>query len=81
MQGIVLLGVFLKSTPYQQSRGITEEQLWDGVTEALRHFFGPRRGEQVVQDNLRIVKRGFNEVIEVPKEIIEADPGLSGNRG
>ncbi len=81
MQGIVLLGVFLKSTPYQQSRGITDEQLWDGVTEALRHFFGPRRGEQVVQDNLRIVKRGFNEVIEVPKEIIEADPGLSGNRG
>ena len=81
MQGIVLLGVFLKSTPYQQSQGISDEQLWDGVTEALRHFFGPRRGEQVVLDNLRIVKRGFNEVIEVPREIIEADPALVGDQG
>ena len=76
MQGIVLLGVFLRSTPYQENLGITDDRLWEGVTEALRHYFGPRRGEQIVQDNLRIVKRGYSEVMEVPREVVEEDATL-----
>jgi pyruvate-ferredoxin/flavodoxin oxidoreductase len=76
MQGIVLLGVFLRTTPYQQTLNVSDERLWEGVTEALRHYFGPRRGEQVVQDNVRIVQRGYREVLEVPRELIEADESL-----
>ena len=76
MQGIVLLGVFLRSTPYQRDLGVTEERLWEGVTESLRHYFGRRRGEKIVQDNLRIVKRGYGEVLEVPWALIEADTSV-----
>ena len=38
-----------------------------GVEKSLRKYFG-KRGERVVQDNLTAVRRGFQEVIEVPRE-------------
>lgn len=41
-----------------------------GVEKSLRKYFG-KRGEQVVQDNLNAVKRGFNEVFEIKQEVAE----------
>jgi len=72
MQGIVLLGIFLKATPFLEQSGISEDELMQGVEKSLRKYFG-KRGEQVVQDNLNAVKRGFNEVFEVKQEETE-DP-------
>jgi pyruvate-ferredoxin/flavodoxin oxidoreductase len=69
MQGIVLLGVFLKVTPFQSQHAISEELLFKGVEKSLRKYFG-KRGEQVVQDNLNAVARGYREVIEVPQEVM-----------
>lgn len=71
MQGIVLLGAFLKLTPYATAAGMTDESVYAGVEAALRKYFG-KRGERVVQDNLNCVKRGYNELREVPREIIHA---------
>ncbi len=65
MQGIVLLGTFLKLTPYAEQANMTEEAVYAGVEKALRKYFG-KRGEQVVQDNLTCVKRGYKEMQEVP---------------
>jgi pyruvate-ferredoxin/flavodoxin oxidoreductase len=81
MQGIVLLGVFLRSTPYRENLGVTDDLLWEKVTVALRRFFGPRRGEQVVQDNFRVVKRGYMEVMEVPRFVIDRDSTLDEVNG
>ncbi len=67
MQGIVLLGIFLKATPFLERSGISEEQLMQEVEKSLRKYFG-KRGDQVVQDNLNAVKRGFSEVFEVKQE-------------
>ena len=69
MQGIVLLGIFLKATPFAADRGMDADQLMEGVEKVIRKYFG-KRGEQVVQDNLTCVKRGYNEIIEVPREIM-----------
>ncbi len=69
MQGIVLLGAFLKLTPYGAESGMTAEQIYAGVEKALRKYFG-KRGERVVQDNLTCVKRGYGELREVPREIM-----------
>src|SRR4029079_17230878 len=69
MQGIVLLGAFLKLTPYQSESHMTDEQVHAGVEKALRKYFG-KRGEQVVQDNMQCVKRGYSEVKEVPQSVI-----------
>ncbi len=72
MQGIVTLGAFLKLTPYAQESGVSDEEVLRGVEKALRKYFG-KRGEQVVQDNLTCVKRGFQELREIPAETIQGD--------
>src|SRR5205823_13214639 len=61
MQGIVLLGAFLKLTPYAEQSQMSEEHVYGGVENALRKYFG-KRGDQVVQDNLTCVKRGYQEL-------------------
>ncbi len=76
MQGIVLLGIFLRVTPFQRDLALSEEAVFRGAEKSLRKYFG-KRGERVVQDNLEAVRRGYHEVIEVPREAmlstVEAD--------
>ena len=72
MQGIVLLGAFLRLTPYAREAGMTDEQVYAGVEKALRKYFG-KRGDQVVQENLTCVKRGYSEMKEIPRSIIAAE--------
>jgi pyruvate-ferredoxin/flavodoxin oxidoreductase len=69
MQGIVLLGAFLKLTPYAKQSNMSDEQVYVGVEKALTKYFG-KRGGQVVQDNLTCVKRGFSDMREIPREVI-----------
>ena len=69
MQGIVLLGAFLKLTPYARDSGMSDERLYAGVEKALRKYFG-KRGEQIVQDNLTCVKRGYSELQQVPANLM-----------
>lgn len=64
MQGIVLLGVFLRLAPFVERRGLSDEALFAGVERSLRKFFG-KRGERIIQENLRAVRRGWAELIEV----------------
>jgi pyruvate-ferredoxin/flavodoxin oxidoreductase len=71
MQGIVLLGIFLRVTPFQRELGLSEEEVFRGVEKSLRKYFG-KRGERVVQDNLLAVGRGYHEVIELPREVMAA---------
>src|SRR5262249_34750041 len=61
MQGIVLLGAFLKLTPYTKQSDMSDEQVYAGVEKALRKYFG-KRGDRVVQDNLTCVKRGYSDM-------------------
>ncbi len=77
MQGIVLLGGFLKLTPFSKDSGMSDEEVYRGVEKALRKYFG-KRGEQVVQDNLTCVKRGFSEMQEITADIIYAGNGEVG---
>ncbi len=79
MQGIVLLGIFLRITPFQKDLGLTEEDLFRGAEKSLRKYFG-KRGERVVQDNLLAVRRGYHEVIEVLREVmLETVPADNAN--
>ncbi|MCG8587299.1 MAG: 2-oxoacid:acceptor oxidoreductase family protein [Pirellulales bacterium] len=78
MQGIVLLGAFLKLTPFAKSSEMSDEQVYDGVEAALRKYFG-KRGEQVVQDNLTCVKRGYEEMQEIPSSTIHNWDGQATN--
>jgi len=80
MQGIVLLGVFLRATPFLQERKLKQDELMAGVEKSLRKYFG-KRGEQVVQDNLTAVRRGYTEVREIPREIIDVEEKLTVETG
>jgi pyruvate-ferredoxin/flavodoxin oxidoreductase len=73
MQGIVLLGAFLRLTPYATDLGMSGDEVFAGVEKALRKYFG-KRGDRVVQDNLTCVKRGYQEMQEIPTAIIRGDP-------
>jgi len=71
MQGIVLLGSFLRVAPFVAQRGLSDAEVYAAVEKSLRKFFG-KRGEKVVQENLAAVKRGRNEAFDVPPEIMIA---------
>ena len=71
MQGIVLLGAFLRLTPYAREAQMSDAEVYAGVEKALRKYFG-KRGEQVVQDNLTCVKRGFGDMQEIPASVMNA---------
>ncbi len=76
MQGIVLLGVFLKVTPFAERSGLDHDSLLVGVESSLRKYFG-RRGDRVVAENLECVRRGMDEAREIPTSIIESETELN----
>jgi pyruvate-ferredoxin/flavodoxin oxidoreductase len=44
--------------------GLDEEGLFQAIENQLRDKFG-EKGERVIQDNLRVVRRGFDEIVEI----------------
>ncbi|MEO5346879.1 MAG: 2-oxoacid:acceptor oxidoreductase family protein [Magnetococcus sp. YQC-9] len=72
-QGVVLLGVFLRVTPFRQNAGMSEEELFGKVAKPLTKYFG-KRGSKVVEDNLAAVKKGYQLVMEVTPEIMDSTP-------
>jgi pyruvate-ferredoxin/flavodoxin oxidoreductase len=71
MQGIVLLGAFLRLTPYAKQSSMSDDQVYAGVENALRKYFG-KRGDRVVQDNLNCVKQGYGTLKEIPPAVMTA---------
>jgi pyruvate-ferredoxin/flavodoxin oxidoreductase len=71
MQGIVLLGIFLRVAPFVGARGLSDAEVYASVEKSLRKFFG-KRGEKVIQENLTAVRRGRDEAIEIPREVMVA---------
>jgi pyruvate-ferredoxin/flavodoxin oxidoreductase len=69
-QGIVLLGVFLKLTPFKDEAGLSDDELFDAVRKPIKKYFG-RKGDRVVEDNLNAVIRGYKQVFEVSREIMD----------
>jgi pyruvate-ferredoxin/flavodoxin oxidoreductase len=76
MQGIAFQGAFFAASPLMEQAGLTDVKLLDAIRSQLQHKFGSK-GARVVEDNMRVVKRGFDEVREVkPGPITEASaPG------
>ncbi len=75
MQGTAFMGAFFKAAPLLEREGMSEALLFEGITDQLRKKFG-KKGDQVVQDNLRVIRRGFDELVElVPSDEAGADEG------
>ena len=64
MQGIALVGVFLRMAPFAERAGFGREQLLQAVDGQLTHFYG-KRGRAVVEANLAVVTEAYDGVIDV----------------
>jgi len=64
MQGIAFQGAFFAASPLLEKHGLSETKLLDAIQSQLQHKFGSK-GARVVEDNMRVVRRGFEEIREV----------------
>ncbi|MCG8421324.1 MAG: 2-oxoacid:acceptor oxidoreductase family protein [Proteobacteria bacterium] len=65
MQGIAFQGAFFATSPVMIKAGLSEETLLAAIRSQIQHKFGAK-GARVVEDNMRVIKRGFDEVKEIP---------------
>lgn len=83
MQGIAFQGAFFAASPTMANAGLTENALFAAIEAQLQAKFGGK-GARVVQDNLRVVKRGYSELTEITdkqvgvtrKQLAKKDTGL-----
>ncbi len=79
MQGIAFQGAFFATSPLLEKHGLSETKLLDAIRDQLQHKFGSK-GARVVEDNMRVVRRGFEEIVEVTdKHLDEAKDKVSGH--
>ncbi|NOZ53452.1 MAG: pyruvate ferredoxin oxidoreductase, partial [Gammaproteobacteria bacterium] len=72
MQGIAFQGAFFAASPVMHKAGFSEGKLLDAIRKQLQHKFGAK-GARVVEDNLRVVQRGFDELQEITEKDV-TDP-------
>ena len=61
MQGVAFMGAFFNAAPLMSTHGLSRERLFEGIRKQLNKKFG-HLGERVVEDNVRVITRGFDEV-------------------
>src|SRR6266508_4739451 len=71
MQGVALVGVFLRVAPFAPRAGLDKEQLMVATRERLARFFG-KRGGAVVDANMAVVRAAYDGVIDVTAAITAA---------
>ncbi len=79
MQGIAFQGAFFATSPLLEKHGLSETKLLSSIKNQLQEKFGSK-GARVVEDNMRVVQRGFDEVNEVTdKNLSETRTKTAGN--
>ncbi len=72
MQGIAFQGAFFAASPIMKQAGLTDESLLKAIEEQLKHKFGSK-GQRVIDDNMRVVKRGFDEIVEITNKELTSE--------
>lgn len=68
MQGNAFQGAFFHASDVKERAGLSEETLFKAIENQLEAKFG-KKGKRVVDDNLRVVKRGYTEIHEIPDAV------------
>ncbi len=75
MQGIAFQGAFFSTSPVMSQANLDELHLFQAIRSQLEHKFGTK-GARVVEDNVRVVRRGFDEVRDIAdKRVVEGASG------
>ncbi|OGK79751.1 MAG: hypothetical protein A2X52_01760, partial [Candidatus Rokubacteria bacterium GWC2_70_16] len=64
MQGAAFMGAFFRVAPLLQGQGIDEAKLFHEIRSQMVKKFG-RLGANVVEENVRVIHRGYDEVREL----------------
>ncbi|ADE12711.1 2-oxoacid:acceptor oxidoreductase family protein [Sideroxydans lithotrophicus] len=67
MQGNAFQGAFFRASDVKERAGLSEETLFTAIENQLEHKFG-KKGKRIVDDNLRVVRRGYEEIFEIKPE-------------
>lgn len=73
MQGNAFQGAFFAASPLMGQAKLTDQNLFQAIRMQLEHKFGTK-GARVVEDNVRVVRRGFDEVKEITEKKISSAP-------
>jgi pyruvate-ferredoxin/flavodoxin oxidoreductase len=73
MQGVALVGVFLRLTPFAGRAGLGRDDLLAAVRPQLERFFG-KRGGRVVEANLDLVAAAYDGVVDVTAAVTAITP-------
>lgn len=65
MQGNAFQGAFFAASPVARQAGLSDERLLNAIRTQLQSKFGSK-GARIVEDNMRVVMRGYNEVRAIP---------------
>ncbi len=74
MQGNAFQGAFFAASRVMKQAGLTEEKLFKAIEAQLESKFGGK-GRAVVENNLRVVHRGFREIKEITYKPVGANNG------
>ena len=80
MQGNAFQGAFFAASPVCANAGLSEETLFRAIEKQLESKFGAK-GARVVQNNLTVVRRGYQEIHEITdKTVGAAAPAVAQER-
>jgi pyruvate-ferredoxin/flavodoxin oxidoreductase len=74
MQGIALVGVFLRVSRFAEDAGLDRAALLAAVGSRLRRFYG-KRGDDVIAANMAVVTAAYDGVIDI-SEALELPHGI-----
>jgi pyruvate-ferredoxin/flavodoxin oxidoreductase len=77
MQGAAFMGAFFNVSPLAEREGLSEEMLFEGIRAQMQKKFG-KLGDRVVEDNLRVIRRGYDEIHTVTVGEVTDDPAAKG---
>jgi pyruvate-ferredoxin/flavodoxin oxidoreductase len=82
MQGIALIGIFLRVAPFAAQSGMTRDEMMAAVRSRMGRFFGKRAG--VVDANMAVIEAAYDHAIDVTGAIFASEPpvpSVSGKEG
>lgn len=72
MQGTAFMGAFFHAAPMVHEAGLEEESFFGAMHKQLEKKFG-HLGDAVVEDNLRVIKRGYEELRSLDLDAVTDD--------
>jgi pyruvate-ferredoxin/flavodoxin oxidoreductase len=76
MQGNAFQGAFFAASSVMKDAKLDEKTLFHAIREQLEHKFG-KKGARIVEDNVRVVRRGFDEAKEITEKVVSTSQALT----